>query len=178
MSTIRRVLALFALGLATALPAQIGADYTGISVSAYGVSPTSNRVTTYPPCGLAFNCTPLQLQAQGGDTVRFFIMGRQNGLYILAGTLDTSTPICLPLGIPGLVNDLVWVPGPGLVTLAVGTCSVPDNGRCNGGASPTTVLLTIPTGITGSMGLQALAEAPLSAGGNGFALSHAVAVNF
>jgi len=154
-----------------------GNDYAGISMTASGVSPATNRVTTFPPCGLAFDCTPRLLQAQGGDALSFFVMGATNGIYILAASLDT-TAVCLPLGVPGLVNNLVWLPGPTLLTLSVGVLSVPDNGRCNGAASPTTPLFTIPPAMQGSIGFQAIVSAPLSAGGLGFALTHAVQVNF
>lgn len=168
---------LFALAAAAAAQ-QPANDYAGISMTASGVSPATNRVSTYPPCGLPFDCNPRVLQAQGGDALSFFVMGTFNGLYILAASLDTATPVCLPLGVPGLANDLVWLPGPTLLTLSVGVCSVPDNGRCNGGASVTTPLFTIPPAMQGSVGFQAIVGAPLSAGGLGFAFTHAVQVNF
>ncbi|MBK8099388.1 MAG: hypothetical protein IPK26_19950 [Planctomycetes bacterium] len=164
------------LGTTAMLTAQ-APDYAGISVSSTGVSPLNNRVSSYPPCGTPFTCTPMTLTGQAGDSVSFFVMGTMNGVCVLLGSIDT-TPNCIPLGIPGLVNNLVWLPGPGLITLFVGVCTVPDNGRCNGGATPTTQLFQIPAGLTGSIGLQAIANAPLSGGGTGLAFSNAVQLNF
>lgn len=65
-----------------------------------------------------------------------------------------------------------------MTTLFIGTCGVPDNGRCNGGATPSTILVTIPPGINGVLGLQALVGAPLSVGGTGHALTRAVRITF
>jgi hypothetical protein len=64
-----------------------------------------------------------------------------------------------------------------MITLFIGSATVPDNGRCNGGATPSTVLVTIPPGLHGSLGLQALASAPLTVG-TGYALSNAVRITF
>jgi hypothetical protein len=157
-----------------ALPAQ-HANYAGIQVSATGVSPSTNITGSYPPCGLAFSCTPMPLAAQNGDTVRFFVMTTFNGLVVLAGTLD-PTGFCLPTGVPTIVNNLVLSPA-AMSTLFIGVATVPDNGRCNGGATPSTVLLTIPQGLHGTLGLQALASSPLTSG-NGYALSNAVSITF
>lgn len=83
---------------------------------------------------------------------------------------------CTQLGLPFLANSLVLPPG-GLLTAAVALCSVPDNGRCNGGATPLTVLFTIPTNIPpGTLALQAAVSAPLSTGGIGLALTQAVSL--
>jgi len=178
MTTLRLGLAVLALLCSSQVVSAQATDYAGIVMSSTGSSPLSNRVGTYPPCGTPFSCTPLQLNGLAGDNVSFFVMGTTNGLAILVGSLDTSQPSCVPLGIPGLVNSLVWVPGPNLFTLFVGVCSVPDNGRCNGGATPSTILFQIPSGLSGSVGFQALVEAPLSVGGTGFALTHAVTLTF
>jgi hypothetical protein len=169
---------LLSVGLSTTLTAQSPSnDYAGIVVSAYGVTPAPNSVGSYPTCGSPFSCTPLTLNAQAGDTARFYVMGTFNGLAVLAATLDPTT-VCIPLGIPGIVNNMILVPGPALTTLFIGTCSVPDNGRCNGGATPSTVLFVIPPGLHGVVGLQALVGAPLSVGGTGLALTRAVQITF
>jgi hypothetical protein len=83
---------------------------------------------------------------------------------------------CVPTGVPTIVNNLVLSPG-AMSTLFIGVATVPDNGRCNGGATPSTVLLTIPQGLHGTLGLQALASSPLTSG-NGYALSNAVSITF
>lgn len=80
---------LLAVGLSPALTAQSN-DYAGISVTATGVTPPPNTVGSYPTCGSPFSCTPLTLNAQAGDTVRFFVMGTFNGLAVLAGTLTPT----------------------------------------------------------------------------------------
>jgi len=169
---INHLLALPLLALCCATLSAQSANYAGIQVSATGVSPSTNIVGSYPPCGTPFTCTPMPLNALNGDTVRFFVMSTFNGLVVLVGTLDT-TNVCLPVGVPSIVNSLVLLPG-SMITLFIGSATVPDNGRCNGGATPSTVILTIPPGLHGSLGLQALA----SAVGSGYALSNAVRITF
>ena len=102
-----------------------------------------------------------------------------NDPYILIGSLDPNNIGCAPLMLPGLVNNLILLPGPGLFTLSIGFTSVSDNGRCNGGANPLTTLFTIPTSLPpGSFAMQGVAGTPLSGGGTGFAFTRAVLVNF
>jgi hypothetical protein len=152
-------------------------DWAGISIQCDGVTPPFNGARDIS-CGSAFSCTPLPLAGLRGDTVRFFVMGTFNGLYVLAASFDANGLGCVNLGLPFLVNSLILPPG-NFVSAAVGLCTVPDNGRCNGGASPSTVLFTIPTFLPpGSLAFQAAVESPLTGGGTGLALSRAVALTY
>jgi hypothetical protein len=152
-------------------------DWAGISIQCDGVTPPFNAARDVT-CGSAFSCAPLPLIGQRGDTVRYFLTGTFNGLYVLAASVDTNGLGCVNLGLPFLVNSLILPPA-SLVSLAVGFCTVSDNGRCNGGATPSTVLFTIPTNLPpGSIAFQGAVEAPLSAGGTGLALTRAIALTY
>jgi hypothetical protein len=162
----------FALGLAACLPAQAN-DYTGLRIfSGIGTVGAPARLT----CGTPFDCTPFTATFNQGDNVSAVLLGNLNGAYLILASADT-TGFCLPLNIPGVVNDLTLHPGR-LLVLSVGVCSLSDGGRCNGGSSGTVPLFQIPLGLTGAVAFQALAEAPLSVGGNGFALSKGVVISF
>jgi hypothetical protein len=173
-----RTAILLASLLATAVPALAQAnDWGGISIRCSGVT-TPGNVAQSIACGAAFSCTPLPLAGLRGDTVTYFVMSTFNGFYVLAGSVDTGNLGCLSLGIPDLANSLVLPPGT-IVSLAVGVCTVPDNGRCNGGASPSTTLFQIPAGIPpGAIAFQAAVTSPLSVGGVGLAFTPAVLLTY
>ncbi|MCA8977373.1 MAG: hypothetical protein KDC98_21805 [Planctomycetes bacterium] len=163
---------LFVLAISSPLSAQAN-DWAGISVTCQGSATASARDIA---CGSQFSCTTLPVTCLRGDTVSYFVMGQLNGFYALLGTVDIAGLGCVNLGVPGLVNSLI-LPGGSLVPLAVGVCSVPDNGRCNGGASPFTLAFTIPAALPpGALALQAVASCPWSGGGNGLAFTRAVEV--
>ena len=123
-------LAVSALLAAPALLAQAN-DYAGLRVY------TSNSAGAPTPlvCGTPFTCTPFSFATTAGSTVTGFVSGNFNEVYIIAASVDTTTMLCLPLGVPGLVNNYALTPGTEVI-VALGICTVPDNGRCNGGASP------------------------------------------
>jgi hypothetical protein len=165
--------AMLALGLTALLPAQAN-DYAGMRIFVgNGTVGAPARLT----CGTPFDCTPFTATVSPGDNVQAALLGTLNGAYLILGTVDTASLFCLPLGIPGIVNDLVLHPGR-LIALGLGACTQPDNGRCNGGSASPVFLFQIPMGISGSIGFQALIGAPLSVGGNGFALTKAVVLSF
>lgn len=129
-------------------------------------------------CGTPFSCTPHVFTATQGAQVSAVMMGRLNEVYILAASFDTVTNLCIPLGIPALVNHFALTPGTEVV-LSVGICTVSDGGRCNGGTNSVLNLFTIPFGLPpGALLFQAVLGAPLSGGGNGLALTTPVWMNY
>jgi hypothetical protein len=160
------------LALAIGLPAQAN-DFAGLRIfsGTVGSPPTLT-------CGTPFTCTPTSFTLAPGDSVDAVMMGEFNSLFVIAASFNTGALVCLPLGIPGLVNNLI-LPPPDIFSLAVGFCSFSDNGRCNGGSPGVVHLFTIPAGIpSGSIAFQGAAGSPLSAGGSGLAFSNAVVMNF
>lgn len=126
-------------------------------------------------CGNPFTCTPTSFMALANENVQALLHGTLNGLFILAASVDTQ-PTCIPLGIPGVVNDLALNPGL-LTTLAVGVCSQGDNGRCNGGFE-LVPLFQVPSGLPPiSLKFQALLSSPTGGGGSVLAFSNPVIMN-
>lgn len=167
---------LFSLLVASPALAQAN-DWAGIMMRCDGVTPPVNSVRNIT-CGNPMTCQPLMLNGAPGDTIQFFVMGTFNGFYALAASLDVGNLGCIPLAFPGLVNDLVLSPA-SVINVSAGLCTVPDNGRCNGGSTPLTMLLTIPPTIpSGQIAFQAIVSAPLSAGGVGLAFTDAVLLTF
>lgn len=162
---------LLSLALAAPLPAQAN-DYAGLRVFSGSVG-----APTPLTCGTPFTCAPFTFTAPSGGSVNAIVTGTLNGVYALAASFDTASLGCLPLPFTGLVNSLALPPF-SMFTVVAGTTAVPDNGRCNGGFAAIS-LGTIPPGLPpGSVAFQAIAETPLSSGGTGFALTHAVVMSF
>lgn len=169
----RHVLALSALFAATPSIALAQAnDYGGLRIFT-----SSGGAPTPLACGTPFTCSPASFAASPGETVTAVVLGETNGLFLIAASFDTQNLLCLPLGIPGVVHELALVPG-GIFVLAIGSCSLSDNGRCNGGSSGAVPLFTLPFGFTGSLAFQGLIATPLSGGGSGLAFSSPVVMNF
>jgi hypothetical protein len=166
-------LALAALGAAATAQQ---ADFTGIQVLAFGVSPSSNSVQSF--CGDTFSCTPLQLPAVGGDDVWVTLMGTLGGPYALIGDFASPASLgCVNFGIPGIVNAYMLPFSPLTLTVAAGTITISDRGRCNGGYVAINPALTIPPMLTGfQFSLQGVAGAPLTGGGTGVAFSRTVTI--
>lgn len=171
-----RTLTTLLLSSALAAPALAQAnDWAGISMRVTGSTPASASAIA---CGTPFTCTPLQLSCQRGDQLFYFVMGTNQGFHMLMASFDIPNLGCLPLGLPILANSLILSPG-SLSIIATGLLTVPDNGRCNGGASPSTLIATVPLGIPpGMVAFQALVSSPLSVGGVGLAFSPAVQLTF
>lgn len=175
MSRMRTLTTILA-ALAVAAPAVSQAnDWAGISIRSAGSTSASASAVS---CSTPFNCTPLALTCNRGDQIYYFVMGTHQGFYMLLASFDIPNLGCLPLGVPLLANSLILSPG-AFAVVATGVCTVPDNGRCNGGASPSTLLAQIPAGIPpGMIAFQALVSSPLSVGGTGLAFSPAVVVTY
>jgi hypothetical protein len=172
----RRMFVPVLLALALVQPSAAQAtDWAGISVNASGGGFARDIA-----CGSAFSCVPMPLAAQRGETIDCFVMGDLNGTFFVVGSFDVNGTGCLGLGIPDLANQLILSPTPStLETFAVGLCSRPDNGRCNGGASPILTLFTIPASIPpGAIVLQGLASSPLSGGSSGLAFTRAITLTY
>jgi hypothetical protein len=162
---------------ATSLAAQAN-DWAGLRIFTLGVGSAPGAPATLT-CGAPFSCTPASFTITQGSPVMAVTLGAPlNGLYAIAASLDVANLVCLPLGLPGVVHELVLPPA-NLVTISVGVNSQSDNGRCNGGSSGALTLFTMPTGLPpGAIAFQAVQVTPLSVGGTGLALSNCVVMNY
>jgi hypothetical protein len=172
MRTLTTILAALAIGASIAAQAN---DWAGFSMRVTGSTTASVSAVS---CGYPFTCTPLPLVCNRGDSLYFFTMGTTGGIYLLLASFDIQGLGCYPLGIPILANSLILNPG-ALRAVTSGLLTVPDNGRCNGAASPSQLLVQIPAGIpAGSIAFQAMVSSPLSVGGLGLAFSPAILVTY
>ena len=151
-------------------------DFSAILVRAFGNSPSSNSVQSL--CGDTFNCTPLQLRAVRGDAVWLTLMGTMNGPYAVLGDFASPSNLgCVNFGLFGIANSFMLPLSPLTLTMAAGTMTTSDNGRCNGAYVALNPILTIPPGLTNfQFSLQGIAGSPLSAGGTGVAFSRTVTI--
>lgn len=169
------------LALAAALSAGTATaqqnDFAAILVRAFGTSPSTNSVQSL--CGDTFSCTPLTLTAAGGDDVWLTLMGTLNGAYAVIGSFaPASGNGCLNFGIPWLANSWMLPFAPTTLTLAMGTMTTSDRGRCNGGYVAINPILQIPSGLSGfQFTIQGVAGAPLSSGMPGFAFTRSVVID-
>lgn len=172
MRTLTTILA----ALAVAAPAAAQAnDWAGIQMRLTGSTTASASAVA---CGTPFTCTPLSLTGNRGDSLFHFEMGMFQGFYMLLASFDIPNLGCIPLGVPFLANSIVLSPG-SFAVVATGILTVLDNGRCNGGASPSTLLVQIPAGIPpGMIAFQAVVSSPLSVGGTGLAFSPAIVLTY
>lgn len=172
MRTLTTILA----ALAVAAPAVSQAnDWAGISMRVTGSTAASASAVA---CSTPFSCTPLTLTCNRGDSLYHFEMGTYQGFFMLLASFDIPNLGCIPLGVPFLANSMILSPG-SFAVVATGILTVPDNGRCNGGASPSTLLVQIPAGIpAGMIAFQAVVSSPLSVGGTGLAFSPAIVLTY
>ncbi|GAB4152393.1 MAG: hypothetical protein Fur0037_21180 [Planctomycetota bacterium] len=149
-------------------------DWAGISLRVTGSTTGSASSVS---CGSAFTCTA-DAGLPEGRLAPLLRDGNLPGVLHAARVVRRAAPR-MPFARRAVPGERLDPVAGGVDRGGSGTCTVPDNGRRNGGASPSTLLLQSPLGIPpGRVAFQALVSSPLSAGGTGLAFSRAVVVTY